>query len=400
MTGPSQVQTELVALDVPEGWTIEKFEGADAVLVAPVAEGDFRANIVLTSVGSAAPVDDALRAAIEAAWMQHPGAQVIGADVWRGQVEGRRLVFTYPVGDADQVDVQKWVWATGNHHVHLSASSTPMQREAIDRVAVRLASSIRILGKVSEASAEAGGDGLEFVHERQRMRVDGPVIPRTALELLATASGTGRVERRALRTADGAALIKAGFVGHFGGLTARGQDVCAHWARPTSAVLRIDRAGFDDDGVLSAWFGAASVLLAGPRPAGSEPLADGDVVLWTTSASRMAAAVSAWMGVAPSRAFADEYDLTFAAGTIQRRLLDPATPPPQNAGQFLADAWSRPWTAYDIRTRRGLLPLVMLDDGRWWRRRNVGGGEQLAPMPAAAVYEALHSLVWDALLAY
>lgn len=79
MTDESTIHTGLFSLAIPDGWSTEEFEGADAVLVAPVAAGDFRANV-----------------AVDAAWRQHPGAQVVAADVCPGDVEGRRLTFTYP----------------------------------------------------------------------------------------------------------------------------------------------------------------------------------------------------------------------------------------------------------------------------------------------------------------
>ena len=81
MTDASVIHAGQCSLPVPEGWSTEAFEGADAVLVAPVGEGDFRANVVVTSVESSASVDDALRVAVEAAWRQHPGAQIVSADV-------------------------------------------------------------------------------------------------------------------------------------------------------------------------------------------------------------------------------------------------------------------------------------------------------------------------------
>lgn len=399
MIDESTIHTGLFSLAIPDGWSTEEFEGADAVLVAPVAAGDFRANVVVTSVESTASVDEALRVAVDAAWRQHPGAQVVAADVWPGDLEGRRLTFTYPVGEADQLEVQKWIWATGAHHVHLSASCTPVQRAAVDPIVAQLAATMTIAPEREfDAPSAAPAEAALDVHGRQHMRVDGPRIPRSALELLATASRNGRVAMSALRSADGAALVDAGFVGRFGGLTAQGRDVCAYWARPTSAVLRIDRSDGDAAGSLSAWFAAGSVLLAAPSAAGAEPLPEGHVVVWTTSASRLVAAVSAWMGLAPSHALADEDDVVFTPGTIERRVLDAGTPPPPGAGPHLLDAWARPWTAYDIRTRQGLLPLVALDDGRWWRRRSVDGGEQLVPMPAASVFDAVHTVVLDALL--
>lgn len=399
MTDESSIRTSLLSLAIPEGWSTEQFEGADAVVVAPVAEGDFRANVVMTSVESAASVDEALRAAVEAAWRQHPGAQVVATDAWSGEVEGRSLIFTYPVGEADQLEVHKWVWATGAHHVHLAASFTPVQRAAVEPVVTALAATIAIAAE-SEPGARAVASEAEAldVRCRQYMRVDGPQIPRSALDLLAAASGNGRVAMSALRSQDGAALVEAGLIGRVGGLTAQGQDACAHWVRSTSAVLRIDRSGGDAAGSLSAWSAAASVLLAAPRPVGAEPLPEGHVVMWTTSASRLVAAVSAWMGLAPSPASADEHDVVLAPGRIERRVLDAETPPPPGAGPHLLEAWTRPWTAYDIRTRQGLLPLVALDDGRWWRRRSVDGGEHLVPMPAASVFDAVHAVVVDALL--
>lgn len=399
MTDASTIVADAFSLSIPPGWSSERFDGADAVLVAPVAAGDVRANVVVTSVESAASVDEALRVAVEAAWHQHPGAQIVATDVWPGEVEGRRLVFTYPVGEADQLEVQKWIWATGARHVHLSASCTPVQRAAVDPVVTRLAATITIASpRDVDTRSVAFADAALDVRDRQYMRVDGPRVPRTALDLLATASRNGRVAMSALRGADGAALIEAGFVNRFGGLTARGQDVCAHWARPTSAVLRVDRSGGYAAGYLSAWFAASSVLLAAPHPPGIEPLPDGQVVVWTTSPSRLVAAVSAWMGLAPAPAVADERDVVLASGAIERRIRDATTPPPQDAGPHLLAAWARGWTAYDIRTREGLLPLIAVDDGRWWRRRSVDDGEQLVSMPAAAVYDAVHAVVLDALL--
>lgn len=398
MTDDPMITAAAFSLSLPEGWSAEEFEGADAVLVAPVAAGDFRANVVVTSVESTASVDEALRVAVEAAWLQHPGAQIVATDVWPGEREGRRVIFTYPVGEADQLEVQKWVWATGAHHVHLSATFTPIQRAAVDPVVTRLAATMSLATErdLDPPSPSSGHAALD-VRARQYTRVDGPRIPRSALELLATASRNGRVAMSALRGTDGAALVEAGLVGRFGGLTAHGQDVCAHWARPTSAVLRVDRSGGDAAGYLSAWFSASSVLLAAPHPLGTEPLPDGQVVLWTTSASRSVAAVSAWMGLAPAPALADEHDAILASGTIERRVRDAATPPPPEAGPHLRAAWARGWTAYDIRTREGLLPLITSDDGRWWRRRAVGEGEQLVAMPAAAVFDAVHAVVLDAL---
>ncbi|KSU52188.1 hypothetical protein [Microbacterium enclense] len=399
MTDEPMTRAGLFSLTIPEGWSTEEFEGADAVLVAPVVEGDFRANVVLTSVESAAPVEEALRVAVEAAWRQHPGAQVVATDVWPGDPEGRRLIFTYPVGEADQLEVEKWVWATGARHVHLSATWTPPQRAVVDPIVKRLAATVAIVhDSEGDASAPTPSRPEPDFRGRQHMKVDGPKIPRSALELLATATRSGRVAMSALRSADGAALVEAGLIGRFGGLTTQGQDVCAHWARPTAAVLGIDRSDGEAAGSLSAWFAAGSVLLAAPHPVGTEPLADGHVVVWTTSASRLVAAVTAWMGLAPAPAYADEDDIVFTTGTVERRLGNAATPPPPGSGAHLVGAWERGWTAYDIRTSQGLLPLIALDDGRWWRRRSVPDGEQLVPMPAAAVFEAVHAVVLDALL--
>ncbi len=140
------VEAQGVSFRHPADWRSEAVEGAAAVVVLPVGEGAFAPNVVLTIVDSTAPIEDASIAALAAAGDQHPKAVVIACDLWQPDTiyPGRRITFTYPAGDGAQVDVAKWVWATGRRHVHLSASSAPYQTPHLAETFLWIASTLQI----------------------------------------------------------------------------------------------------------------------------------------------------------------------------------------------------------------------------------------------------------------
>lgn len=144
MTDESRVGSVWATVRVPEGWQQLDVAGTDAVIAPSPPAGGFRPNAVLTSVDSDAPIQEASVAALLAAAADHPGALVVACDLWPHAVHpGRRIVFTYPAGGGAEVVVQKFVWATGRRHVHLTASCAIYQHLSLDQGFNAVATSIR-----------------------------------------------------------------------------------------------------------------------------------------------------------------------------------------------------------------------------------------------------------------
>jgi len=144
VTDESRAGSAWATVRVPEGWQRLEVAGADAVIAPPPPAGGFRPNAVLTCVDSDAPIQDASVAALLAATADHPGALVVACDLWPHAVHpGRRILFTYPAGGGAEVVVQKFVWATGRRHVHLTASCAIYQHLSLDQGFNAVATSIR-----------------------------------------------------------------------------------------------------------------------------------------------------------------------------------------------------------------------------------------------------------------
>ncbi|MBM3717331.1 MAG: hypothetical protein FJW64_16705, partial [Actinobacteria bacterium] len=138
-TGPATRESAVLVAETPHAHVTypgrletSAFDGADLVLTPVERPDGFVPNLVLTSVASTAPLTDAAAAAVRAAGAQHDGAYVIAVDLSHpspdgSPARGRRIIFAYPGDDGQDVVVAKWVWATGSHHVHLSASCVPSQ---------------------------------------------------------------------------------------------------------------------------------------------------------------------------------------------------------------------------------------------------------------------------------
>lgn len=112
--------------------------GVDTIIATVEKEGlAFRPNLVVTSVPSSLPLVDAAVIAYESAEKQHPGARIINVDmIHTGEPDfvplGRLFHFIYPYNPLMQVMVKKWVYATGSHHIHFSASYLPSQAAFIE----------------------------------------------------------------------------------------------------------------------------------------------------------------------------------------------------------------------------------------------------------------------------
>ena len=129
---------------MPQGWERIEIEGVDLALAAPQPSLGFRPNVVLTSVDSDAPIEQASVVALAAAGSQHPGAIVVSCDVWvHSPHPGRTIVFSYSAGDDSEVVVMKWVWATGSRHVHLAASCAIYQYLSLEQSFTAIATAAR-----------------------------------------------------------------------------------------------------------------------------------------------------------------------------------------------------------------------------------------------------------------
>lgn len=400
MTADQLIDTPHARLRVPADWTSETVDGADAVLVAPGGEDGFRANVVVTSVPSSEPIERAGEAALAAALAQHPGALIGAYDLWPPELRGRRLLFTYPAGEGGQVDVRKYVWATGTHHVHLSTSAAPWQTPALRALFDSIGAYVEVAASDRDLPESSDAD-VTTERRPQKLTVNGPVVPRRALDVLATARPNGRLSRADRASAEGRALVAAGFATERGRLTDLGRWTVAHWVRPDATIVAIERS---DGGTLTGWRGAQSVLFAASTPdsggdastAGADP-----VTVFSSTFDRSAALVLGWLGAGPSTLTVDAQTPVLPAGTIARRIADPAEPVPEGAGRHLAFAWQQPWVGVDLRTRSGLIPLVKVGENRWWRRTAAPGGsagEQLTPVPAGQLYDLVTDQVVSALL--
>ncbi len=144
----SVARTPPAVLEYPSTFEATQHPEADLVLRHRSRPAGFRPNLVLTSVETPASLTDASMVAMRAATVQHPGAQLISCDTWdaadaESTPRARRIRFAYHADDRLDVLVSKWVWATGHHHVHLSASCLPSQAGEFEPVFAWVAARLR-----------------------------------------------------------------------------------------------------------------------------------------------------------------------------------------------------------------------------------------------------------------
>lgn len=139
---------------------------SDVDLILASVEKDnivFRPNLVFTSVKSSMPLVDAAYAAYLNANIQHEQARVLSIDVMqKPDTEipiGRILTFVYRLNYIQDVIVKKWVFATGTHHIHISASYLPSQKyfieETIDRIVWNIHFKDALDNLISSSKAES-----------------------------------------------------------------------------------------------------------------------------------------------------------------------------------------------------------------------------------------------------
>lgn len=405
-------ETAHVSLTYPNWFERSEFEGADLVLTPVERPEGFVPSLVLTSVASTAPLTDASTVALHAARTQHPGALVVAVDVWHPPSDdsaprGRRIVFVYRAEDGQDVVVAKWVWATGTHHVHLSASCAPSEWTGYSPVFDAIAAQLSLTADPDDVAAAAVGTGDASSDATVSARagyplesLDGvpapmfvpaaPLVSTAALQALLTGATKSRmgaaygVLARADRaTPQAQELHDAGWIEADGRLTrdggAAGVALAANQHLLTAQMRRGDRAA-----LLVAYAGPRGVLVL-HDPAMSE----GGAAAETDGTVRHAAVldpehvpmfVSAWLDLAPG----------WPVSEVDERI----TADELAAHVRATDDTVEAWTDVLLRNGRGELYDVISPSHGWLHvEAPVDGIHPLRAEPTAAVFDVLAGLI-------
>jgi len=245
------------------------------------------------------------------------------------------------------------------------------------------------------AGAHAGEplESLAFVRELQGFSAEGPVVPRAALDAIASSDRRGRLPRDQRDTATARALAAAHLLDDRDALTPEGLLVRSHW-QGDSLLLEVRRRG--TAGGLSAWRGHDTVLIAASAPAVAEQFAADDVQLGIVSIDGALPAIAAWIGIAPVWTFSDG-PLTLPLETYEARLRDAATPAPAGAGAHLRRAWSAPWVEYLCSSPQRSLRLVTAGADGLLGVVVSGARATIDSVPSATAFSTLLAQYSDAL---
>lgn len=360
-------ETPHAEVDYPGTMQTGAFDGADLVLTFTQEFEGFTPNLVLTSVESTAPLTDASTTAVLAAPAQHSGAQLLAVDAWALDADtdlarARRVLFAYHGDRTRDVLVSKWVWATGTHHVHLSASFLPSQAAAVtptfDWVAarLRLRASEADVARAADTRGEAALDeaitartGHPFEDLRAapsvRFRSTGPVVSDAALEALLGGAARSRIgaARGVLARADRvtetvAQLTSAGWIDAGARLTELGSAVAAALSGGRHILTAQVRRGMRRE-TLVAYAGPRGVVVAhGPSLGEAVATAPGRHIMLVAE-EQLPTLVAAWLGLRPAWGAGDAGE-TVSADDLERHVTS-------------VDESVEPWTEILVRDPRG-----------------------------------------------
>lgn len=312
-----EVTTDHLNVRYPDLLQVEDagdLEGVDLALVVKGADLVFRPNLVFTSVPSTAALVDASMTAIMAAGTQHPGAMVVSVDAFFGVSDfiegppiGRVLTFTYPATEHRDLMVKKWIIATGEHHLHVSASFLPSQalvvEETFDWIAanLRFAAGLEMIQgaavrdsdtgvRLDAAGTERAGFPLEDltmlpVPLPQRARV----VPVAAIEVLTSAWGVRLADVKVLHV-----------------VVTCGQEVGFYIAYP----------------------GKDGMLVVRSSGTSAHAMDTGNVEAYGLSPERLPADAAAWLAIVPAFRFGETWSVSaeeYAAGIAGKAEEEPWT---------------------------------------------------------------------------
>lgn len=402
-------ETPHASVTYPNWLETSEFDGADLVLTPIDRPEGFLPNLVLTSVASAGPLVDASTAAFHAARAQHPGAYVLAVDLWHPAPDdsaprGRRIIFVYRADNGQDVVVAKWVWATGTHHVHLSASCSPSQWTGYAPVFDGIASRLALTADPGDVAEAAAGTGDAPLDAALSLRAGHPVESLDAIPTPTFLSAAPRISTEALqalltgatKTRMGAAygilaradrgtppaqeLQDAGWVDGQNGLTREGGTAGTALAAKRHVVTVQTRRG-DRAALLVAYAGPRGVLvLHDPsltEASAKEGAARHAVVL---DPDHVPTFVSAWLGLTPGWPVSEEDEQI----TVDELI----------AHVTAADPAVEPWTEVLVRGEAGEL-YDAISPSRGWLHLGppVDGIHPLRAEPTAAVFDALAAFV-------
>lgn len=359
----------LLSATLPEvdGWDSISQEGAERVLaIANAPAGDFRPNLVLTSTPSAAPIEAASSVSIAAIFTDHPGAQVIAVELWTGQgVHGREITASYPLGDL-QVVIRRWVWATGQRHVHLTASAATHQFLAMEPTFTFVASTLALSGEISgtvvDADAsptldvvatEAAGEPLELL---DRVPSFQPYTP-PALRLSEAAQGALLAARTtgalAWRSPAQRELRDSGLLeGNSRRLSPFALQVVAHW---DAGVIQLE-ANTTRGGVtrlLCSWTRGESTLFAFGTSTPQNEADAGTLAIELRPVGQTIDLFMRFLGVGPMWTRATEPE-QLPVTSLDERLAANAqvapAPPPAGSNAAFTRFWNQEWTELRVRS--------------------------------------------------
>lgn len=371
-----------------EGWESIAQEGAERILALSLAPtGGFRPNIVLTSTPSAAPIEAASSVSIAAILTDHPGAQIIAVELWAQQaVHGRVITASYPHGDL-QIVIRRWVWATGQRHVHLTASVATPEFLAVEPAFSYCASALVLSGEISAtqvdvdaaprldvAATAAAGEPLELLERVPSFQPYTPPLlhlSTAAQGALLSARTSGALPWRYPAPRYQEELRASGLLeGTSRRLSPFARDVVAHWdtgaiqleaSTTRGGVTRSLRSWTRHESTLFA-FSTASADSGAQNHDGADA---GTLAIEMRPVSQTVDVIMRFLGVGPIWTFATD-PAELSVTSIEERLSAQAEPgtqrslpaPPAGANEALARLWNQEWTELRVRSAHGSVYVI------------------------------------------
>lgn len=352
-----EVKTPHVVVQYPDFLRTEDHDGAELVLVADEPGLVFRPNIVVTAVPSDRPLTEASVGAIVAAGEQHPGAYVIAVDLFFGSVgfidgvpSGRVITFTYPGAHLDVI-VKKWVFATGEHHVHLAASYLPSQARVAEETFGWIARWVRLTADSDAIRRAACASGDVRPDEEHTARAD------FAVEDLSFVENPPCANTGAIRATDLPSALAAF------GITAEQPKVLTIHTRRGSAR-----------GMYTTVSGGAELVVVRSAGASAESAHPTEVNVYAMSAERVATDVVAWVGLSPEFGYGDAWTI----------------PEGEYARQFEDDPGDGSWIEFRMSSGEDWWVVVRIPGRGWFSAAAPADGiVTMQPFPPVLIFDSV-----------
>ena len=135
--------TNDIRIPCPAGWSRQRTDGADLVLLAPPARnGAFRPNVVVTSQPYDGSIAKLSTFAMAAAIAELDRARLIACNIWPHRAgNGQQIEYTHQRGN-QVLHVQRWTFAVDGRAVDVTATCAATQLTAFDELFGFLAAKI------------------------------------------------------------------------------------------------------------------------------------------------------------------------------------------------------------------------------------------------------------------